>query len=269
MEEIEKKKHIKKCGVCAKQVTWIHGSKPEICPYCQAIRWDKPRDEAILFNIQKKYLETRDQKYLGQMYLHMLPYATRIINKMLGSNVHIDEEKLQDRIEDTVTYFISYFLKRPDYYITESFGFQLLKAAQQQLYRKKQKDIDMREISYDEPVKDGEDNTFKDKITEDTLEDGNKYTQSLVDISNRTYLLKEISLFIDKMYNSIALNRGVDNAVLSLVLLHHYLNKQKEPFFDKFYEYYGTDLKESFELEKIALMEFIEEINIENHSHRR
>ena len=179
---------------------------------------------------------------------------------MLGGSIHIDEEKLEDRIEDTVTYFISYFLKRPDYYITESFGFQLLKAAQQQLYRKKQKDIDMREVSYDAPVKDGEENTFKDRVTEDTLEDGNKYSQSLVDFSNKTFLLKEISLFIDKMYNTIAVNRSKEEAILLMILLHHYLSKEKEQFFNSFYDYYGTHLKESFELEKIVLMEFIEDL---------
>ena len=261
MQEIEKKQHIKKCGVCTKQVKWEHGSKPETCPYCSAIRWDKPHDEAVLFNIQKKYLETKDQKYLGQMYTHMLPYATRIINKMLGANVHIDEERLQDRIEDTVTYFISYFLKRPDYYITESFGFQLLKAAQQQLYRKKQKDIDMREISYDTPIKEGEENSFKDKITEDSLEDGNKYSHDLVNISNRSYILKEVSSFIDKVYATIAKNRGIDEAIIALVLLHHYLSKKKDYFFDDFYSHFGTQYKDSFELEKIVLMEFIEELN--------
>ncbi len=264
MEEEDKKRHLKKCGVCKKNVIWIHGSKPELCPFCESIRWDKPRDEAILFNLQKKYIDTGDNKYLGQMYQVMIPYTQRIMNKMLGGSVKLDEERFQDRVEDAVTYFVSYYLKRSDYQITDSFGFQLLKASQQQLYRKKQKDIDSSEVSYDAPLKSGEDKTFKDKLSED-FQDGNKYSKEIVDLSNKVFLVKELSIFIDKVYNSIAKNRGIDEAILSIVLLHHYLNKKKESFFDEFYEYYGQGLRESFELEKIALMQYIEELNLENY----
>jgi hypothetical protein len=264
MEDIDRKKYSKKCGVCQKNVTWIHGSKPEICPLCSAIKWDKPKDEAVLFNLQEKYLENRDEKILGQMYAVMIPYTHKIINKLIGGNIHFDEDRLEDKIEDTITQFISYYLRKPNYKITESFGFQLLKSAQQQLYRKKQQDIDRLEMSYDAPLKGGEDKTFKDKISED-FEDGNKYSREIVDLSNKMFLVKELSLFVDKIYNSIAKNRGIDEAILSLVLLHHYLNKKKECFFDEFYNYYGSDLRESFELEKIVLLQYLEELNSANY----
>jgi hypothetical protein len=202
MEQSERKTYIKKCNICKKQITWIHGSKPEVCPHCLAIRWDKPYDEAILFNLQKKYLENnRDSKILGEMYLKMLPYAHKIANKMIGRSLRYDEDKLEQKVEDAVTYFIHYFLKRSDYYITESFGFQILKALQQQFYNKKQKNIDANEMSYDEPIKDGEYNTFKDKLSEDLLNDCNKYSTDIINIANRTFLLKEINNFIDKVYD--------------------------------------------------------------------
>lgn len=261
MEEADKKRHIKKCPLCDKQITWIHGSKPILCPHCQAVRWDKPKDEAILFNLQEKFKINRDEKILGQMYLKMLPYAQKIINRQLGGCVRYDEEKLEEKAEDSVTTVISYFLRRPDFYITESFGFQLLKAAQQQLYRKKQQDIDKKEFSYDAPVKDGETNTFKDKITEDSIEAGSKYSKDIINMSNRAYLVKELSEFVDKIYNSIAEHRGIDEALLALILLHHYLNKKKDSLFNEFYDRYGSELKESFELEKIVLMEFLESLN--------
>lgn len=261
MEQSEKTVHIKKCNLCKKQVKWIHGSKPIECPECKAIRWDKPYDEAILFNLQKRFLENnRDSKILGEMYLKMIPYAHRIANKMLGKNLRYDEDKLEQKVEDAVTYFIHYFLKRNDYYITESFGFQIMKALQQQFYNKKQKDIDTNEMSYDEPIKDGEHNTFKDKLSEDLLHDCNKYSTDIINITNKAYVLKEICKFIDKVYDSIAQTRGVDHAILSLLLLHHYMQKQKDSFFEKFYEYFGSDIRESFEIEKLVLFEFIEEL---------
>lgn len=258
MEENEKKKYTKKCGLCLKPITWIHGNKPDICPECNAIYWDKPIDECYLFNLQEKYKQTKDQKYLGQMYERLIIYGSKIARKMLGS-AKLDQEKFEDRVQDAVTYFISYYLKREDYYITMSFGYQIIKALQQQLYRKKQQDIDKNELSYDAPVKGGEEKTFKDKISED-FDDGNKYDNEILHQTNKNFVLEEISNFIDKIYNSIAENRGIDQAVLSMILLHNYILKQKDQYFEDFYKYYGYELKESFELEKLVLLEFLEEL---------
>jgi DNA-directed RNA polymerase subunit RPC12/RpoP len=255
-----RKKHIKKCGKCEKQVIWEHGSKPALCPHCNAIMWYKPKDECILFNLQEEFKKNRDERILGQMYLKMLPYTRRIITKMLGRTIRFDEDKFEEKVEDATTTLIHYFLRREDFYITESFGFQLLKAAQQQLYRKKQKDIDQREVSYDTPIKDGEENTFESKITEDSLEDGNKYSRELINISNKVFLVQEVSKFIDQIYNAIAKNRGIDEAILSMLLLHHFLNSKKEKFFDDFYSAFGKNLKESFELEKIVLLNYLKEL---------
>ena len=258
MEENEKKQHIKKCGLCFKQVSWEHGNKPDVCPLCGAIQWDKPVDECYLFNLQEKYKQTKDQKYLGQMYERLIVYGSKIARKMLGS-AKLDEEKFNDRVQDAVTYFISYYLRREDYYITISFGYQIQKALQQQLYKKKQQDIDKNEMSYDAPVKWGEEKTFKDKISED-FDDGNKYDNEILHETNKNFILEELSNFIDQIYNAIAKNRGVDQAILSMILLHNYILKQKDQYFEDFYKYYGYELKESFETEKLVLLEFLEEL---------
>jgi hypothetical protein len=112
-----------------------------------SIQWDKPVDECYLFNLQEKYKQTKDQKYLGQMYERLIVYGSKIAHKMLGS-AKLDQEKFEDRVQDAVTYFISYYLRREDYYITMSFGYQIIKALQQQLYKKRQQDIDRHEMSY-------------------------------------------------------------------------------------------------------------------------
>ncbi|HCY05712.1 MAG TPA: hypothetical protein DHS57_00015 [Erysipelotrichaceae bacterium] len=259
MENNEKKQHIKKCGLCEKQVSWIHGDKPKTCPYCQAIQWDKPKDECYLFNVQEQYIKTKDKKYLGDIYKRLLVYGTKMARKMLGGSVRLDSEILEDRVQDAVTQFISYYLRRADYYITISFGYQIQKALQQTLYRKKQQDIDKNEISYNNPIKSGEEKTFLDKISED-FDDGNKYDNEMFNSTNKNFVIEEVSKFVDKVFNSIAENRGIDQAILSMVLLHHYLNKKKDGFFEDFYSYYGYDVKENFELEKIALMEFLQEL---------
>lgn len=254
-----RKQHTRACGLCRKNVQWPHGSKPTICPHCDAIKWDKPRDECYLFNVQEQYRQTKDQKYLGQIYERCMIYGTRVANKALSGMVNMDSEVLQDKVQDAVTTFISYYLRRDDYHITESFGYQILKAVQQQLYRKKQQDVDKNEMSYDAPFSEGEDKTFKDKISEDH-DDGNKYDNENLEKMNKVFIIEELSNFIDKVYMAIAENRGIDHAILSMVLLHHYLQKKKDLYFDNFYTYFGYDLKESFELEKLVLLEFLEEM---------
>lgn len=256
MEKIEKKKHIKKCGLCQEKVIWTHGEKPTVCPLCDAIQWDKPKDECYLFNVQKKYIETKDKKYLGDMYERCFEYGKKIAHKMLS--IKLDEEVFEERVQDAVTTFIMYYLRKENYCIEVSFGYQILKALQQQLYRKKQKNIDQLEMSYDTPIKDGE-KTFKDKISED-FDDGNKYSNEAFAKTNKDYLINEISNFVDKVYNVIAENKGVESAILSMILLHNYINKKKDVYFESFYKYFGYEIKKSFELEKLVLLEFLEEM---------
>ena len=261
MTEDTRKRHTKKCGACGKQVTWVHGEKPEVCPLCNAIKWYKPADECVLFNLQKVYLETRDQDTLGQMYLKMQPYARKIINKNLGGCVRYDEDKLDDKVEASVETLIRYYIKRPSFYVTESFGYQLLKSAQQQLYNKKQKLQDKKEVSYDNPIKEGADGTYLDKLSNDLVDDDNKHSSELVDLSNKVYLLKELSQFVDATYNAIAKARGIDQAMLSMILFHHYMNKKNDSFFSDFYNHFGGELKETFELQKVVFYEYLEELN--------
>ena len=256
MEKNEKKKHIRKCGLCQEKVIWAHGDRPEVCPLCGAIMWDKPKDECYLFNMQKKYVETKDEKYLGEMYKRCFEYGKRIARKMLS--IKLDEEVFEERVQDAVTTFIMYYLRKENYYIEISFGYQILKAIQQQFYRKKQKDIDQKEISYDVPIKDVE-KTFKDKISED-FDDGNKYSNEAFDKTNKKFLIDEISNFVDKVYNIMATNKGVESAVLSMILLHNYINKKKDVYFENFYKHFGYEIKESFETEKLVLLEFLEEM---------
>lgn len=263
MIEQEKKLHRKKCGFCDQINTWEHGHKHKVCSHCGAIEWDKPKDECILFNLQEEYLETRDQKILGKMYLVMFKYAQKIILKQLPYKY--DDAKLEEKTEDAVTTIIRYYLTKPDYKILYSFGSMLYGPTRQELFKKKQKDIDAHEISYDATMNSDSNTTFKDKISSEIFHDDDKYTKELVNISNQTHLIEELSRFTNNIYFSICKNRNVKDAVLSLILLHHFLNGKKETFFDSFYEVYGTHLKDLVENEKMVLLDYIHELSNEKY----
>ena len=45
-----------------------------------------------------------------------------------------------------------------------------------------------------------------------------------------------------------------------MILLHNYINKKKDVYFENFYKHFGYEIKESFETEKLILLEFLEEL---------
>ena len=45
-----------------------------------------------------------------------------------------------------------------------------------------------------------------------------------------------------------------------MILLHNYINKKKDVYFESFYKHFGYEIKESFETEKLVLLEFLEEL---------
>lgn len=254
----ERKQHVKKCSICGKHMKWYHGEMPERCIHCNSIRWNLPHDEALLFNLQEEYLLTRNKNVLGTMYTIMFDYAHKIIMKQLP--YHFDESKVLDKTEDAVTTIIKYYLTREDYKIQNSFGGSLFGPARQQLFSQRQKDIDNNEISYDNTLDSDNDTTFKDKISSDDLHDDDKYTRELLDISNREYLIKELSKFINNIYTTISSNHGIQDGLLALVLLHHFLTGKKEEFFDEFYTTYGSHLQDLIEKEKLVLLMYIEKL---------
>lgn len=256
---IEKKLHKRKCSLCGKENTWPHGSKHSNCQKCSAVHWDKPKDEALLFNLQEEWLQTRDKNVLGKMYLAMKPYAERIILKQLPFKY--EDSKLEDRVEDTVTTVIKFYLLKEDFKVLHSFGGTLFGPSRFELYNKRQKNIDMNEMGYDNFIGD-EDKTFKETIASDTLHDDDKYTKELVNISNKEFLIKELSRFTNEIYKIIYKNYGINKAILSLIMMHHFLEKKEEDFFDRFYNAFGTNLHEFLENEKIVLLQYIRDASI-------
>lgn len=89
-----------------------------------------------------------------------------------------------------------------------------------------------------------------------------KYTKELMEIANREFLVKELSKFLDKVYITISNNFSVNEAILSLIALHHYIDKKDEDFIDKFYKTFGTDLQSLVEKEKVILLDYIKEISL-------
>ena len=255
----ERKMYTRKCPICGKSIKWIRGQKPEVCPFCQSIRWDMSKDECRLFNLQATYLKTRDRKILDKMSIILYPYAKKTILKMLGS-CYYDADKLEDKVQGTVAYFMCYYVRKPTFYVSSKFGSLLYQTAQQQLYNQKQKNVDTKEFSYDKPIgndKDGSETCLLNLIQEKKVP-SNMETESME---------KELATFLDKMYLAMVNAYGIKKAILGIKLLHFYIIHKKDTFFDSFYLQYGTEYKQILELEKLALYDFLRELKEINYQY--
>jgi hypothetical protein len=227
----------KKCRHCGEWIEYFHGEKEEICPKCGMNDYIKPETETDLFLLQKKYLDTRDKKYLGEIYKILVKYGASKIKKMLNGNVIYSVNKIEECSHDAATMLISYFLQNPDFKIETSFMGFLTKSIEFVLYNKKQRrveDIDSLNAHIDDADKDKLDlfqfeslfNPIHDEFNEENYY-GDNITVELIS------LLRGITKEIKKNYGgAIALKNLIG-------ILHSVKCKRNEKMISEYYNLYG------------------------------
>lgn len=255
------KRFKKKCSVCSNWVFWegvdFEKDRPLQCPHCASFRFEKPKMETQLFTLQEKFLATRDQKTLGEMYLIMLRYARNGIVSRLKNKHSLCDDTVDSKSEDAATSVVAYYLRNPAFRIDESFGAYIIGAVNYQLYYKRFKDIDSKEVSISTPLgSDSDSSSLEDQLSQTPTVEAFNHIE-FFEKEKVTFLLEECEEWIDLAFKVISKHRGTELAILSLVLLSFYLKKSREAYFTRAYNVYGVELQEIFEKFQLEFRHFL------------
>lgn len=259
MAERQRKIKVKKCSICETNVHWEWGNKPEKCPHCHSIKFDKPLLEAQLFNQQKQFLDSgRDPERLNTMFPTLKEYARRIVQKNLTGNMRYDETKIESKSSDTANKLVEYYLEKPAFAIFESFGFYLDKIAKQNLFAQKIKNRDQKEFSMEEYIERHEQNSNAiDALQLESEEESEKQNVDQESGINRNMLVDEALQFLERMFESIVAYRGYKVALYQLVLLQGKISGRSKSFFQRAWKVHGQEYKEVYDGASSAFHEFL------------
>jgi DNA-directed RNA polymerase subunit RPC12/RpoP len=125
------------CAYCGKDISYKHSRKPERCPHCGASDYRKPKTETMLFSLQRKYLENRDEKTLSQMYLILRDYAQSIIKKHLPRDFTYHYGHVEEKASDAANLLIENYLSKPNFSVENSFAGYLQWRVKEVLWNKR------------------------------------------------------------------------------------------------------------------------------------
>ena len=260
MLKSEIKRIQKRCSVCGKHVSWREGEERPFRCNCGTIRWDKPKMEAQLFTLQEKYLVNREEKYFNEIFKIVYQYAHNVIKRSLRNRKILDEFTVESKTQDATTAFLSYYLSKPNFYVTESFGVYIVGAVQYQLYYRKFQRIDKLEVSMNTPLS----NSPDDKSTIETkLSNSSKEENEVELIFEKNNQIEDIILnsekFFQQMFQLLVEREGISTAVIIMTLLNNLITYGSEKEQTKFFNFYGGSIQEIFEKAKQALQFFLED----------
>lgn len=267
MEAVHKKTNIngkikyeKICVYCAKEVGYFHGKKPKVCPHCGSGDYIKPPTETRLFLLQDKYLKTKDQKYLAQMFVILKKYAASIIKKNLPKDFFYHYGDLDEKSQDAATLFMEYYLANDGFMVSKSFGGYLQYKVKEVLWNKKLQREENHE-SLNKPFDSSDKELIDVSVFTNmqplygTIED---HTEDLE--KNKDDLILGIENIINASMDQLErIHESKSYALWSLVGICLYIEKKSENYMDKFYHMMGSELKEDVDLIKLLIYRFIKE----------
>jgi len=243
------KTYQKTCVYCSNQITYLHKNKPTNCPHCKERDWSKPATETDLFLLQRDFLRTRDNKYLGEMFLILRSYAASLIKKLVSGNLYNNETWIDEKSSDAANLMIDYYLEKKDFRIKDSFAGYLRWKVREALYSTKKEDF----ISLQEYIKSSD---TKERI--DT-----PVTAGFKSAFGTDLIYKEeehnIRSFLDGIFfiinRCITVIREVHSPLIAiqvLIGLKGKIDKKNDVFFTRFYT--ESDYKVKEFVEKIELL---------------
>jgi hypothetical protein len=254
---MSKKTYKKITSCCGKPVSYKRGTKPEVCPFCGDIYWDKPKGERDLFILQDEYFETKDEKCLALMYKHIFNYSENIIKNSIS--VIYSQEKMEEKAEALAIILLEKYLKDPNFKIEHSFGGLLIRMSKGVLYSKKTKNED-RTHSLDFKVGDDtisltdnpsyfiSDPLFKKDFGEDVFD--------IIDKKSTIMLIKEIEKIIELIFTRIRDNGNPEQTLLFLIGIRNFFSDSRKDFSD-FYTEFGNETRDNIEKTKLVIREYL------------
>lgn len=249
----------KKCSNCKNVVEYSHKGKPDLCPYCGAKYWDKPKDERDLFLLQDIYVESgRKKEHLGNMYEKLYVYAENIIKHKLRNSYILPEENLKSKANDIALLMVERYLKKPNEKIDHSFGGMMMWIANGVLFGGKKDDmvesLNQKIYSSDKEVYD---TLYKISSQEhEHFLSGDPQTK--LHLMEKTNVAKEVSFIVDEIYQRIRRKKSPSN-LLYLISLHHFFSRKKESFIREFNNLISTKTKRDVESTKLVVRNYLKE----------
>jgi len=249
----------RRCVVCKKISIYTRKTKPQNCPFCHDIYWDKPEDERNLFVLQDQYiLNNRDSITLGKMYLLILVYSRNIIINSVKDDVFLSSEALDERTEDLAATFLEKYLKDNTFKVAYSFGGLLIKLSKGILYNQKTQNND-RNASLDMQI--AEKLTIESSPSyfindPDAKKEYEKRAFAQYESVSNNMIVIELENLIDKIYKRILVSEKRKDSILFLIGLNCFLSKEKISMND-FYCYCGNNTRQLIEKTKMFIRQYL------------
>jgi len=231
-----------KCSNCEKIINFIVKEKPCACPECQHPYWDKPDYEFKLFVLQDEYFKTRSNDILSKMYEILKLYAKKMIVKKVSNRCYFKKEDLEIKAHDSANKAIMYYMTKPSFIITDSFGGYLNGPILNVLYAPKKED------SHDSlnSMIDNE-NEFGDYVSDYSSEAREKmrieFDESL---EENISCVSEIIHDQINIYSSFLRRKhSLKEAILTLIGLKNKIKGYSDNNLDDYYLYAGGDVKKN------------------------
>jgi len=258
-----KKLYKKVCSYCGNEVSYNHSYKPVTCPHCNARNWSKPPTETQLFLLQKQYIDTRDKKYLGEMYMILVSYISSMIKRMLSGNYIYDSDFIEEKSSDAANLLIDYYLSKPEFIIQQSFAGYLRDKIKEVLYSDADEEIhESLNAHFEDNDKEAIDYVsqynYQPLFQQDKEFNSPEYTYRDKDI------IDGVSTILDNVFDEIKANFPPLAYLSLIVATNHMINKQTEEFMSKFYTEYGTNLSETVQKILFIIFSFLKEYHHEH-----
>ncbi len=254
------------CVYCTKDVKYFHGKKPQVCPHCGESDYIKPPTETRLFLLQDKYFQNRDSKYLSEMFIILKTYAASIIKKNLPKDFIYHYDQLDEKAQDAATLFIEYYLVHNNFRVEKSFGGYLQWKVKEVLWNKKlQREEDHESLNYlsTKAWKDSDHAQVIDRTMFANMKPlyGADEDHTLVPHINNT---EDLILGIESIINGSMIEIKklyISNYYILIILFGICLimEGKTDVYMDKFYHYFGSEIKKDVDKIKLLIYRFIKE----------
>lgn len=245
-----------KCGGVVRKIKYSECAEIPKCPHCGVRYPEKPKIEALLTLQQESYLEDRSQSNLNALFftLHKLTYNI-ICSKLKHSAMSLSRERIEDMTQWSLMKILSYYKEKPDFKINGSFIGYVSQVVLYPLYNKKDKDMELNEISIDAPIGNGcdKERNLLDIISLESMNSDIMVENRILSRNDYDSMIDHVGEFIEKMldtmYDSSEKNgeKGKFTKVMEMVTAYrHFIFKKHENFFSEIWKTCSCGLEDEF-----------------------
>ena len=246
---------VKKCAYCGKRIIFTKNTKPKKCSHCGKKEWVKPETEIKLFELQRQYLDTRDNNILGQMYIIIKDYTESIIKKIVSGKFKYDMNWLEEKAHDATNRLLEYYMNKPQFKVEKSFGGYLGWKIREVLYMDKEEE---QHDSLNFTLEKDDKKELQDLSTLNHYQPLYKNgAQTDIIVREKKDLINGIEGIINSILSKIKENFSPYLAMLVCIGIKIYIENKNKNYLNKYYSYYGHQVKQFVDNSMLLVFEFI------------